>query len=137
MDDATTNRTFQQGYAAHRAGNLLSDNPYQHTHNKYLLWSDGWRAARSDLIDEAPVSMQVQRWRAFSAAVEKHITEYVIPQYGDEGTEPAKEYDIDDCVKQAQRYLARVKTSQREGEQSRDMIKAAHWVQKVWSRLGN
>lgn len=78
---------------------------------------------------------QVLRWREFSAAVEEHILNYVIAQYGDEDEEPAKEYDLDDCVKQAERYLRRVKTNQRPEGLERDMRKAAHWVQKAWDRI--
>lgn len=80
-------------------------------------------------------SRQAQRWEKFSSAVTRHIEEYVIPQYGDEGDEPAAEYDFDDCIKQAQRYLARAKTNQRPEGLERDMRKAAHWVQKAWDRL--
>lgn len=79
--------------------------------------------------------MQVKRWREFSDAVEEHLLNYVIPQYGDEDEEPAKEYDFEDCIKQAQRYLARAKTNQRPEGLERDMRKAAHWIQKAWHRL--
>lgn len=78
---------------------------------------------------------QVERWRNFSVAVEDHIENYVVPQYGDEGEEPAKEYDFDDCIKQSQRYLARAKTNQRPEGLERDMRKAAHWIQKAWDRI--
>jgi len=79
--------------------------------------------------------MQVSRWDRFCRMVRDHIEQYVIPQYGDENTEPAKEYDFDDCIKQSQRYLARTKTTQRPHERGRDLLKAAHWIQKAWDRL--
>lgn len=78
---------------------------------------------------------QLKRWREFDLAVEEHILNYVIPQYGDEGKEPAVDYDFDDCIKQAERYLRRAKTNQRPEGLERDMRKAAHWIQKAWSRL--
>lgn len=81
------------------------------------------------------MSVQVNKWRAFAEAVEEHINNYVIPQYGDEDNEPAKEYNFEDCVKQAQRYLARAKTNQRPEGLERDMRKTAHWIQKAWDRL--
>jgi hypothetical protein len=81
------------------------------------------------------MSIQKQKWETFSESVAEHIENYVVPQYGDEGEEPAKEYDLDDCVKQAQRYLARVKTNQRPEGLERDLRKAAHWIQKAWDRL--
>ena len=78
---------------------------------------------------------QTQKWIAFSDNVVEHINNYVVPQYGDEDTEPAKEYDLDDCIKQAERYLRRAKTNQRPEGLERDMRKAAHWVQKAWERI--
>jgi hypothetical protein len=38
-------------------------------------------------------------------------------------------------VKQAQTYLARFARGQRKGEEQLDMLKAAHWMQKAWTRL--
>lgn len=81
------------------------------------------------------ISIQGDKWNKFSADVSDHIENYVIAQYGDEDEEPAQEYDAADCVKQAQRYLARFGKSQREGEELRDMLKAAHWIQKAADRL--
>lgn len=82
-----------------------------------------------------PLSKQAEKWKVFSANVVEHIENYVVPQYGDEDSEPAKEYDVDDCIKQAQRYLARAKTNQRPEGLERDMRKAAHWIQKAWERI--
>lgn len=79
--------------------------------------------------------IQEQKWRRFAESVAEHIRNYVVPQYGDEDTEPAQEYDFLDCIKQAQRYLARAKTNQRPEGLERDMRKAAHWIQKAWNRL--
>lgn len=62
------------------------------------------------------------------AEVQDHVTNYVLPQYGDYGSDPAAEYDIDDCIKQAQRYLARHGKSSRQGEERRDLHKAIHWL---------
>lgn len=79
--------------------------------------------------------VQVRKWIRFAKQVTSHIKNYVIPQYGDEDNEPAQEYDFMDCVKQAKRYLARADTSQRVGEELRDLHKAAHWIQKAADRL--
>ncbi|TIX28795.1 hypothetical protein [Mesorhizobium sp.] len=80
-------------------------------------------------------SKQESKWTAFAAKVAAHIRDYVIPQYGDEGEEPAQEYDARDCVEQSKRYLARFGKSQRPGEEHRDLLKAAHWIQKAFDRL--
>ncbi len=58
----------------------------------------------------------------------EHIRNYVLPQYGDYGADPAAEYTVEDCVKQANRYLARHGKSSRPGEERRDMHKAIHWL---------
>lgn len=60
--------------------------------------------------------------------VRKHVQQYVLPQYGDYGTDPAAEYTVEDCVKQAQRYLTRHGKSSRVGEERRDLHKAIHWL---------
>jgi hypothetical protein len=78
---------------------------------------------------------QLKNWRKFDLAVEGHILNYVIPQYGDESEELAKDWSAEDCVKQAQTYLARFARGQRKGEEQLDMLKAAHWMQKAWTRL--
>jgi HEPN domain-containing protein len=88
----------------------------------------------TDHIAEAK-TVQEKKWIAFAKRVTEHIKSYVIPQYGDEGEEPAQEYDAADCVKQAQRYLARFGKSQRPGEELRDLYKSAHWIQKAEDRL--
>lgn len=63
-----------------------------------------------------------------SEEAKKHIQEYVLPQYGDYGEDPAATYTVDDCVKQAQRYLARHGKSSRVGEERRDLLKTLHWI---------
>lgn len=82
-------------------------------------------------------SKQESKWTLFAAKVAAHIRDYVIPQYGDDlnDDEPAKYYDARDCVEQAKRYLARFGKSSRPGEEHRDMLKAAHWIQKAFDRL--
>lgn len=57
-----------------------------------------------------------------------HIENYVLPQYGDYGDDLASTYTVEDCVKQAQRYLARHGRSSRVGEERRDLLKAIHWL---------
>lgn len=80
-------------------------------------------------------SMKCLKWTGFHLMVVDHIENYVVPQYGDDGADPASEYDLDDCIKQAQRYLSRIKTNQRPEGRSRDLLKAAHWIQMAYDRL--
>lgn len=81
------------------------------------------------------MSSQLATWMAFSTAVSFHIQHYVIPQYGDVDAAPERNYDATDCVKQADRYLTRFGRSSRQGEELRDLLKAAHWIQKAYLRL--
>lgn len=80
---------------------------------------------------------QIKMWGDFSEWVKRHITEYVVPQYGDEGEDLATEYTATACVDQAKKYLARFGKSSRPGEEKRDLIKAAHYIQKAWSKIDN
>lgn len=73
-------------------------------------------------------------WINFAKSVHDHIGDYVVPQYGDEDEELAKDWSAEDCVKQAQTYLARFGKSSRKGEEKLDLVKAAHWCQKAWSK---
>lgn len=85
------------------------------------------------------MSIMGDKWQRFADKVAAHIQNYVLPQYGDEdgGREPAEEYDADDCIKQAKRYLARFGTQSRVGEEELDLLKAAHWIQKAADRISS
>lgn len=86
-------------------------------------------------MTDSTVPKQVQLWREFAALVEDHIVNYVIPQYGDEEEDLATAYTLEDCVKQSSKYLARVGRSSRPGEEARDLLKTAHYVQKAHLRV--
>ena len=58
-----------------------------------------------------------------------HIETYTVPQYGDKGKDECTNYTVCDCIKQAQKYLARYGRNRREGQQALDFIKAAHYIQ--------
>lgn len=80
-------------------------------------------------------SRHAARWAKFSFAVLGHIADYVIPQYGDEGKDLATDYTAEACVEQAKKYLARFGRNSRPGEEKRDLIKAAHYIQKAWEKM--
>ncbi|MGD9868944.1 MAG: hypothetical protein AB7U38_13170 [Hyphomicrobiales bacterium] len=82
------------------------------------------------------MSRQAEKWRAFAAQVEAHIDNYVVPQYGDEGEDLASDYSAAACVEQAKKYLARFGRNSRPGEERRDLLKVAHYVQKAADRIG-
>lgn len=81
------------------------------------------------------MSKKSKNWIKFSDDVAKHIEEYVINQYGDDGEDPADEYNADTCLQQVKKYLTRIGKSSRPNEERRDVIKAAHYLQMAYDRL--
>lgn len=77
-------------------------------------------------------SLQEQNWDLFSRRMGKHIKEYVLPQYGDEGEDMASEYTVEDCVTQVKKYMGRFGRNARPGQEELDLLKAAHYLQKAW-----
>lgn len=85
--------------------------------------------------DEAPPSRQETRWEKFAFRVRRHIREYVIPQYGDEGDDMAHAYSAEACVEQAKKYLGRFGKNVRPGQEELDLLKAAHYIQKAHAKI--
>lgn len=81
------------------------------------------------------ISKKARKWDDFADMVHIHIENYVVPQHGDDGDDPAKEYSASDCIKQSQKYLARFGRQSRPGEEERDLLKAAHYIQMAWRRM--
>lgn len=75
------------------------------------------------------MSKRGKNWVRFSNVVLDHIETYTVPQYGDEGSDLASTYSAEDCVKQAQKYIARFGKNSRPGQEKLDLIKAAHYLQ--------
>lgn len=80
------------------------------------------------------MSRKADKWVDFSTRVVDHIENYVIPQYGDDGEAPDKNYSESDCIKQAERYIARHGKNSRPGQESMDLFKAVHWIQMAFHR---
>jgi hypothetical protein len=82
-------------------------------------------------------SKRGEDWVKFAQLVLKHVDEYTVPQYGDEGTDIATDYSPEDALRSASKYVARYGKNIREGEQLRDFVKIAHYAQiayKQWNR---
>jgi hypothetical protein len=75
-------------------------------------------------------------WEEFSEAVHEHIETYTIPQYGDKGEDPATDYDVEDCIRSMKKYLARQGKNSRDGQDSLDLIKIAHYAQMAFTLIG-
>ena len=76
-----------------------------------------------------------QEWIDFSMAVLRHVDEYCCPQYGDKGDDQLTGYSSEDCFKQVEKYLNRRGKNQREGQDSLDIIKSAHYLQAAWTKM--
>lgn len=83
-----------------------------------------------------PLSKKSADWVCFTANVTQHIEEYVVPQYGDKGTDEATEYTAEECAGHIKRYATRFgKNSRGNEEQLRDLIKIAHYAQLAYDKL--
>ena len=82
------------------------------------------------------MSKRGEKWQAFADAVGNHIETYTVPQYGDEGADLATGYTPEECVKQAQKYLARFGRNSRPGQEHIDTMKAAHYIQMAADLIG-
>ena len=81
------------------------------------------------------LSKRGQAWTKFAEEVVNHIENYTVPQYGDEPDDNVEEWDSYDCIKQVVKYLNRVKTCQRPGEEKRDLMKMAHYIQLAHQKM--
>ena len=70
-----------------------------------------------------------KEWEEFSKLVSNHITNYVIPQYGDYPDKMIEYWDVYNIESQLIRYCARIGRSSRgEVEALRDCLKIAHYA---------
>ena len=81
------------------------------------------------------LSKRGKAWTEFAEDVVNHIEQYTVPQYGDEPDDNVEEWDSYDCMKQVEKYLKRLKTSQRPGERRLDLMKMAHYIQLAHQKL--
>jgi hypothetical protein len=82
------------------------------------------------------MSIRGYDWEEFSEVVHEHIETYTIPQYGDKGEDIASEYSVEDCYRNMKRYLARAGKNSRDGQESLDLIKIAHYAQMAFTLIG-
>lgn len=77
-----------------------------------------------------------QRFAAFAQCVDKHITDYAVPQYGDAPNDTASQWDEKHLYDQISKYAARGTTNARgKKEQLRDLYKIAHYASILHHRL--
>lgn len=92
---------------------------------------------RKKKLDLSNLSKRGQEWQEFSALVLKHVEEYAVPQYGDKGSDIATNYKPEQALQGIEKYIARYGKNARDGEQTRDFVKMAHYAQiayYVWKR---
>jgi len=85
---------------------------------------------------EAKTSIRSKDWNQFSDEVFSHIEVYTIPQYGDKGEDIASDYNVEDCIRNIKRYIARTGKNSRPGQDQLDLIKIAHYAQMAYTLLG-
>ena len=92
----------------------------------------------SDILGAATLETTSKRGAAFIRCALKilaHIDAYTVPQYGDEGDDQVTHYTAEECFKQAEKYLARRKSQQREDQRFVDPLKAIHYIQMGADKL--
>lgn len=82
-------------------------------------------------------SFRLSEWVAFSEKVFRHIREYTLPQYGDWPKDKLTNYNIEDCIKQIDKYADRNLGTNMRGrvEKKRDMLKIAHYACVALAKL--
>jgi len=86
------------------------------------------------MITDSP-SHRLNRWRAFNEAVEMHVENYTVPQYGDWPDDQLNEFDDHDIVMNMKRYTNRLESNARGREEMiRDYLKIAHYVSELFVR---
>lgn len=78
--------------------------------------------------NDGNLSKRGEEWREFSAMVLHHVENYTVPQYGDMGEDQVTNYTAEDCVKAIGKYASRFGTNQREGQETLDLLKIAHYA---------
>jgi hypothetical protein len=74
-------------------------------------------------------------WSEFADAVEAHIRDYTIPQYGDYPHDQMSTFTDEDITTSIQRYEnRRGKGARGIAEEMRDCLKIAHYYQCLWKR---
>jgi len=77
----------------------------------------------------------IDMWREFADAVEAHIRDYTIPQYGDYPHDQMSTFTDEDITTSIQRYEnRRGKGARGIAEEMRDCLKIAHYYQCLWKR---
>jgi len=77
------------------------------------------------------------QWDHFSEQVARHITDYILIQYGNPaGNEQVDTFTIEDCYRNIERYMNRRHANIRgDKERLRDVIKIAHYASFIYDKL--
>lgn len=80
-------------------------------------------------------SLRAAEWQNFSSKVFTHIETYTVPQYGDKGSDQCSEFTESDFITQMKKYLNRYGKNSRDGQQSMDLLKIAHYACMLHTKL--
>ena len=80
---------------------------------------------------------RLERWDAFDEQVRRHIQQYTVPQYDDDGGNgQIDNFSTEDCFKAMERYFHRRHARVRGNKEAlRDLLKIAHYAQFAYQRL--
>ena len=81
------------------------------------------------------ISKRARDWREFSHAVFNHIEKYTVPQYGDAPEDQVEQWSVNDCALAIRKYVARIRTNVRDGQDELDCLKIAHYAQLMRDKL--
>ncbi len=80
------------------------------------------------------MSIRGDEWMKFAEMVHNHIEHYTVPQYGDKGEDQCTTWTAEDCMLAIRKYAGRYGNNQREGQQTLDFLKAAHYAQMGYDK---
>lgn len=80
-------------------------------------------------------SLRATEWLAFQSLVLNHIETYTVPQYGDKGSDQCSEFSELDFITQMKKYLNRYGKNSRDGQQSLDLLKIAHYAGMLHAKI--
>ena len=85
-------------------------------------------------MDEKEIA-RINHWLSYSIALQEHINNYVVPQYGDYPNDPYTAVSIEELWGHIVRYTARRNSGMRGKEEAlRDMLKIGHLASIILAR---
>jgi NTP pyrophosphatase (non-canonical NTP hydrolase) len=115
---------------------LFSERSLLESHHGYADVSDREYCEMNNLRPvPSNYSKRGQDWLDFAFMVADHIENYTVPQYGDKGEDQASDWSVEMLLEQTKKYANRFGKNQREGQETLDFMKGAHYLQMAMTKL--